>query len=139
MGLVGIRNSAARRGLTVTSPDAAAEFWRRWGVTRGFAGRDNRNDTAVHDDNRTVAAYVNQGRWVADCPNCGGGMFTEPGWPRGCCLDCGTSYQVKHPAERTVAAAEKALLARPVSHRNWNPQTETPARLAAENRKRGDG
>ena len=74
---------------------------------------------SLTDDNRSVAAYVNHGRWVADCPNCAGGIACWAENPHGCCLDCFHVYRVLFPDDRHEV--EAALEARPVKNRNWRP------------------
>jgi hypothetical protein len=85
-------------------------------------------------DQRTVAAYVNHGRWVADCPECRGGIACWDQLPSGTCPDCGGEYEVKWPAPEVRAAAEAVLLGRAKRwHRNWWPGTETVGWLRTEN------
>jgi hypothetical protein len=81
---------------------------------------------------RTLAGYVNHGRWVTDCL-CGSGVACAPDCDECVCLECGTVYGVKFPGAKAVAAATKALVSRPMSKRNWTPEEETPRDLAAEN------
>jgi hypothetical protein len=81
----------------------------------------------------TLAAYVNHGRWVADCV-CGAGMAASPAEPESICIECGRHYAARFPTER--AEIEQALLLRErAENRNWFPH-ETAADLADENRTR---
>lgn len=83
--------------------------------------------------NGRVPAYVNRGAWVADCPNCNGGIAVSPEWTLCCCLDCGRIYDALVPPDDVVAAATVLLECRPVSKQNWIPATEQIAVLQAEN------
>lgn len=76
-------------------------------------------------DERTVLAYVNEGRWVADCPNCNAGMMTWPENPQGCCLGCFHVYTVEHPPADVIGEALPVLLERPEINRNWVVTPET--------------
>jgi hypothetical protein len=81
---------------------------------------------------RPAKAYVNWGRWVADC-ECGASMAVHVDWADARCTDCLTVYMVLWPGHETRAVIEALLLARPVlATRNWI-QTETLADLVAEN------
>lgn len=83
-------------------------------------------------------AYVNHGRWVADCPTdfCGGAVPLLPGHPFLCgnCLnaECGFRYRlVEWPAER--GHIEEILSERLLPETaNWRPGEPTE-RLKAEN------
>jgi hypothetical protein len=83
-------------------------------------------------------AYVNHGRWVADCPTafCAGAVPLLPGAPFMCgnCLnaECGFKYRpVEWPADR--AHIEEVLGERLLPETaNWRPG-ETAERLTAEN------
>lgn len=82
----------------------------------------------------TLSAYINRGRWVADCPVCLAGIACTPAYPRGCCLECGLLYTIRFPPRR--GDIEQLLLRRPVVNRNWWPH-ESLADLARENAERG--
>jgi hypothetical protein len=59
-----------------------------------------------------VVLYLNQGRWLADCRFCNGGM---PGHPDGKiigCPDCGSLYKVDTPTKKEVQEAEAVLMKR---------------------------
>lgn len=77
-----------------------------------------------------VDAYINHGRWVADCPNCNGAELVAPGVTM-ICGSCGAEHIVKLPRNRKKieevleVRGEKRLM-------NWSPG-ETPADLVAEN------
>lgn len=97
---------------------------------REARGRALRPDPAV--------AYVNHGRWVADCPTpgCGGAMLVLRGgeFLCGTCFNAeiGGEYRpIEWPAD--PEAIEALLVVRPLPvHMNWAPG-EPLAVLAAEN------
>lgn len=81
-----------------------------------------------------VEAYVNHGRWVADCRWCGTGMFTRPDWAVAYCAECGAKYdrgKVKFPPTHEEIAK---LLCRRVrrDQQNWKA-TQSVEDLCAEN------
>lgn len=94
-----------------------------------------------------VIAYVNHGRWVADCPaGDGGALCVSMKDPFFMCPYCanednaGQWYRVRFPARATRERLEHALLVRPAKNgfeattRNWRPG-ETDADLRRENRR----
>lgn len=81
----------------------------------------------------TVDAYVNHGRWVADCPLCNGAELVAPGEAM-LCGSCGATHTVVFPDHATDI--EEALAKRPAMKRNWNPD-ETVDELIAQNIERG--
>lgn len=89
----------------------------------------------LHDVDATVAAYVNHGRWVADCL-CGGGLACWPDHPRAACFDCGAVYGVSFPSASTMTDAANALALRRPANQNWSPSAETPSDLLDEFRRR---
>lgn len=70
---------------------------------------------------RSLPARVNQGRWIADCPDCTGAEMADPAWPYSVCCSCGAGpYRVEFPPERE--AIEQALLRRPhAAFMSWEP------------------
>jgi hypothetical protein len=69
-----------------------------------------------------VPAYVNHGRWLADCPHCRGGMVVHPQWPDARCLDCGAVYAaIAWPPPDDFARIEDLLVVRPMVKQNWYP------------------
>lgn len=96
----------------------------------------------------TVAAYVNHGRWVADCPTpgCGGALCLSRQASLFLCPQCwnaangGQWMAVTFPAAKQQI--EALLLRRPAADdwtapaRNWRPG-ESTAQLRAENAARG--
>jgi hypothetical protein len=94
------------------------------------------------DPTETVAARVNEGRWIADCPFCGGAQFTSPDDRRFLCADCGNMaiggkwMRVVWPA--APEAIEDELIIRPTENRHWLPH-ESVADLQRENAEHGLG
>lgn len=85
-----------------------------------------------------VVAYINEGRWVADCPECNGGIAVWPGMPDACCYDSGHVWTVTFPAVAEIGQAEALLEHRAEPRtRNWIPAAETIDDLKAENVLRG--
>lgn len=123
-----------------TSVQEVEAFWQDFAVAHGFVRSDSgvREPGELEETGETVAAYVSDSRWVADCPRCGAGMAAWPEAPKVCCLDCGSLYAVSFPKPRELAAALTVLEARPdQSTRNWRPEDEDVADLKAENALRG--
>jgi hypothetical protein len=87
-----------------------------------------------------VAARVNEGRWIADCPFCGGAQFTSPEDRRFLCADCGNAkidgkwMRVAWPT--APDAIEDVLIVRPTENRHWFPQ-ESLEHLRDENAQHG--
>ena len=88
-----------------------------------------------------VLAYVNWGRWIAECPDCHDARIASQTFPYFICLNCdfndGEFANVVFPAEK--AEIETELLKRTAVHpykmaptRNWN-QGETVQKLQDEN------
>jgi len=97
-----------------------------------LARQDGRELT---EDRRTVVAYVNHGRWLANCPHCNGGIPCYQD-RSGVCPDCGHVYRVGWPDERK--AIEAVLELRHLAaNQNWLPH-ETVQMLVAENVAHGD-
>lgn len=62
-------------------------------------------------------AYVSEGRWVADCPECNAGISVAPGW-KACCYGCGATFAgAKFP--RNWEAIEAKLERLPVREQDW--------------------
>lgn len=67
-------------------------------------------------------AYVNFGRWVADCPqDCGAALKLDPGQTMFPCPECHSISEVEWPADPD--AIWEALEKRPApKNRNWFPE-----------------
>ncbi len=83
-------------------------------------------------DGTTVLAYVNWGRWVADCA-CNGAELVAPNQEM-VCGSCGARNTVTFPGSRTKI--EDALSQRKPVNQNWNPD-ETVNELVAQNIENG--
>lgn len=103
-----------------SSPEQVERFWHRWAQQRGF---DRGGGLPVHTlrpSTETLTANVSSGRWVADCPACGGGIALWKENPRACCLTCGTVYNaIFWPDDNELEAAEALLMARESQNRGW--------------------
>lgn len=71
-----------------------------------------------------ITVYVNEGRWIEECPDCHGAQLATPSDPRFMCHCCGNAAvggrfrPVVWPTE--AAAVERELLRRPAEvNRNW--------------------
>ena len=94
----------------------------------------------------TVLAYINQGRWIAECPDCHDARVASSVFPFFICLGCdfndGQFANVVFPAQKVAIEAE--LEKRTAQHafkaaptRNWRPG-ETVKTLQDENRAKPD-
>ncbi len=88
------------------------------------------SQTILKQTTRKAYAYVNGGRWVADCPVCNGGIACWTENPDGACLDCGNVFKIGFPDD--IEQVEAALEKRPTPRQNWLPG-ETIDMLNAEN------
>ena len=77
-----------------------------------------------------VLAYVNEARWVADCP-CGGSELVAEKEDM-LCGSCGTVAPVKFPSKKKTEDIERLLNLRPPANQNWYPH-ETVDELLAQN------
>lgn len=66
-------------------------------------------------------AYVNFGRWIADCPmDCGSALQLQPGQAMYQCVECGYVTDIEWPSNANEIW--DALLERPAKrNRNWFP------------------
>lgn len=116
-------------------------------VARLWAARGYGRPPAQAEARGSVAARVNHGRWIVDCPNrCGNALAGSVAEPYYLCPDCGSPenggqwYGVAFPVQRE--AIEAQLLKRPAlspaqtATRNWE-LGETVAMLRKENKARG--
>ena len=90
----------------------------------------------------TVNAYINHGRWVADCPDCSGAELVNKTERKFWCESCHNTFnngkcrRVIFP--RNWNAIEKVILARPnLKNRNWK-LSETIKDLKRQNKENGD-
>lgn len=84
-------------------------------------------------------AYINHGRWVVECPVCGGGELALEKLEVCGIPTCGTQFEVVYPEAPERVAAERVLMAREdPDTRNWRPDRgEQVLDLKAENAVRG--
>lgn len=84
-----------------------------------------------------AVAYVNHGRWLADCPlGDGEARLVNPAYEF-FCIGCGNTFAVLWPDAKTMKQITKVLEQRPASgSQNWYPH-ESVADLTAENADRG--
>ncbi len=82
----------------------------------------------VSYDGTTVLAYVNHGRWVADCV-CNGGELVAPG-EQMLCGSCGARNKVKFPGPKTRDKIQTALLRREPRNQNWHTDETVNERVA---------
>lgn len=89
-----------------------------------------------------IAAYVNHGRWIAECPDCANAQLACPDDQRFMCNNCANAMngglwrRVIWPKNR--AQLEAVLKLRPPENQHWTPG-ETVADLKAENKANGVG
>lgn len=114
-------------GRRVSSP-AEYAAWQMSHVTR--RGGD------AWDSPESIKAYVNHGRWVADCFWCKTGMLTRPAWGVAYCGECGARYGpglVDYPSDRDQQLIERTLLRRVRrEQQNWDDR-QSVEELAGEN------
>lgn len=86
-------------------------------VARALA---KRGEAPPRVDVRTVVAYLNNGRWVADCPNCRNGLPIHPEWTKTACRGngCGRIF-INVVVPENWRAIESTVTMRPVANRNW--------------------
>jgi hypothetical protein len=88
-----------------------------------------------------LVAYVNHGRWVADCPSCRSAQVVTPNDPRFLCV-CGNAdtggkwLPISFPLPADMNEIDSLLGKRPDTNRNWTPD-EPVGNLELENRVRG--
>lgn len=88
------------------------------------------------DPEAGIEAYVNHGRWIAECPDCHGAQLACRTDPRFMCNECGNVAVGKlwrpviWPAN--AQGIENLLQGRPTANQNWYPD-ESKTGLAIEN------
>ena len=106
-----------------------------WVMDHTFTER-NYETTWIEVDDQIVA-YVNEGRWVADCPYCNGGIAIPMKTQHdAACYDCGRIYKnIDRPSGSELRQAEHELEKRPMNrNRNWNRHSgEKVSNLQQEN------
>lgn len=105
MGIADQRTIHFQGGATI---DDQRAYW-----TEALRGRG----LTVKMDRRTLIAYISDGRWVASCPNCNGGIACWDQNPHGCCLCCGHCYPIEFPDG--YKDAELLLAGRRPTEQHW--------------------
>jgi len=122
----------ARRAHTA-SADRGAEW------VHEFLGIASHAQLAVDtnpDPETAIQAYVNEGRWIAECPDCKNAQLACKTDPRFLCDNCGNVAvgklwrTVVWPAN--VTGIESMLENRPLVNQNWVPG-ETGPQLGIDN------
>lgn len=116
-----------RRGyhnLETESVDEIVDFWVR------FLG-NHRPPKEIVDTGLVVDAYINVGRWMADC-ECAGGMLVWDRNPTACCLSCGRRYGVRWQPPALRAEVIRTLACRPRENMNWDPRVVDDQGLMVE-------
>lgn len=120
------------------------------GFIRGMAAKKSLHTPAQDGAEKAgeIQAYINHGRWIAECPDCNGAQIVSEEERRFWCLGCGNASvnfawrHVRMPKNR--AAIEAVLVMRPAAqsdkaiNRNWSA-TETLKELEQENADHGVG
>jgi hypothetical protein len=84
-----------------------------------------------------VPAYVNWGRWVADCVRCPSAEQLNLMQPVFLCTECRTAAEIEWPSEEMAHGIQRLLLMRPnTTKQNWLPG-ETIIDLMRENAEHG--
>jgi hypothetical protein len=120
--MVGVTHRS-RAHSTVTDVEQA---WQQWADKHGFTVRRRRNDfsTGLHSSRKTVVVHISAGKWVADCPDCNGGIAAWPLHERGACLDCGTAFHLAYPSREDCLELAELMAARPERARNFFPHKD---------------
>lgn len=123
----------------LTDVYAIRRAWEEAAAARPFPMRmaNGDRDRGLRHSHRTARAYVNEGRWVADCMECNGGIAAGPEFPEGCCLSCGTIFYLQHPPAGELENLDSVMAVRPPHFRHFKPWLETVDDLARENTERG--
>ena len=77
----------------------------------------------------SLVAYLNHGRWVADC-ECRAGILVDRGGGLYGCRECRTFWLIEVPID--AAEIDRVVSMRPLRNRNWLPG-ETVGDLMVEN------
>lgn len=121
------------RAETVALGKAGGDWVAPIPADQAFGAKLGPKDTAI-------AAYINHGRWVVECPDCCGAQFACPDDPRFMCNNCANAMNdgMWRPVLwiKDRAKIEVLLKPRPVENQNWRPG-ETLADLKAENKQFG--
>lgn len=117
-------------------PDARGAEW----VHHMLRDSNVNLNTATAPDAAAIQAYVNNGRWIAECPDCQNAQLACRTDKRFLCNECGNVVvgglwrPVVWPLD--LQGIESVLEKRPLENQNWVPG-ETVADLAADNKNHG--
>lgn len=115
----------------VAKPERGAEWVHQMLGVASHAQLD-----ADTDPTTSIYAYVNHGRWIAECPDCRAAQLACKTDPRFLCHECGNVAvgklwrSVVWPSN--VIGIENQLAGRPVENQNWEPG-ESRVSLAIDN------
>ena len=122
--------ATAREMFSVSSPREYRDWIIEHGPVKAAAAMVGAELSDVGADARgrppaPVLAYINEGRWVGDCPQCNASMMLLHGAPFLCAMCANTDIDcVARPVIWPVdeqAEIEAMLTVRPVANRNWTP------------------
>lgn len=89
-------------------------------------------------DREPPRAYVNQARWVCDCPNCNNSPSVSLRWGKALCHECGAVFnRIIFPPGEDIARIEKLFIDRDEMNRNWYPWRESVVNIEDENMAQG--
>ena len=111
--------------FSVTSP----EFYKHWQTLLVSA-----SNAKTWPSLEKIKAYVNYGKWVANCFWCKKGVLTRPDWGVAYCPTCGAQYEkgmVIFPADQEI---ERLLCLRPDPETQHWDDLQTADDLLRENR-----
>jgi hypothetical protein len=82
---------------------------------------DRMEGKSLHERPHVVKPYINAGRWIFGCPDCGANHVNSatPGLPTVVCSTCSGEFPAQFPDDRE--AIEQELLMRPLDERQWTP------------------
>lgn len=97
-----------------------------------------RLDAPVAGKDDAIEVYLNEDRWIAECPDCHSAQLAAREDPRFLCHECanesigGKWRRVIWPGARDLDRIEAAVAERPAGNRHWIPG-ETVTQLKLEN------
>ena len=99
------------------------DAWQRWADREGLTVRRRRGDfsTELRKSRKAIVVHISRGKWIGDCPDCGGGVAGWPLHPHGACLDCGTIFQLEYPTADECRELAQLMQVRPETERNYFP------------------
>ena len=134
-----IKDSRQLYGVNAPTAEEVRAAWAAYAAEKIAAGQfpfsADPGVMSFRKSNKRLKAYVNEGRWIADCPRCNGGVAVWVGMPDAACYDCGRVFSdIRFPSADKILKAERLLMKRPSSmNMNWDPDLQTIANLKEEN------